>query len=372
MNDRKTQRVGGIDVLRGLSIIAVVLMHVNQRASIAKTFLGKPLHPQILSAFFKSGYLGVIVFFVISGFLITSSSVKRWGNLQNTNVRKFYLIRFARIAPCLIALLTILSALHCFGIPGFVIDPERATLGRAVVSALTFHVNWLEAKHGYLPGVWDVLWSLSVEETFYLFFPLICVFLKNQRVFILFMCIFLVLGPVARTLGSNEIWQDHSYLSCMDGIALGCLTALFATQYRLSKRAYKWISRIGFVLFVSSFLFKKQIFLSGLSDLGLNVTILEIATALVILSVYNHPIKNKIWLPFRWLGQNSYEIYLTHMFIVTLFENTGLMDPKGSPTLLFSFVLILVLSGLAGHFVARWFSEPANLWIRARWGLFES
>ena len=56
----------------------------------------------------------------------------------------------------------------------FDVSPKTGGLGRALVAALTFHINYLEATRGYLPGSWDILWSLSVEEAFYLFFPLIC------------------------------------------------------------------------------------------------------------------------------------------------------------------------------------------------------
>jgi hypothetical protein len=60
-------------------------------------------------------------------------------------------LRLARIAPCLLLLLVLLSILHVAGIGGFTIDPQRTTLGCALVAALTLHVNWLEGHRGYLP-----------------------------------------------------------------------------------------------------------------------------------------------------------------------------------------------------------------------------
>lgn len=367
----KNSRIEGIDFLRGLSILSVILMHVNQRAPIEETMIGKWLHPQIISCIFKNGYLGVIVFFVISGFLITSSSIKRWGSLENVDIKRFYSIRFARIAPCLIALLGVLSLLHIFGVTGFVINPQKSTLPRALFSALTFHLNWLEAKVGYLPGSWDVLWSLCVEEMFYLFFPIACVVLKREFAFLTFMGVFIILGPCARALTSNEIWQDHSYLSCMDGIALGCIAAIVSRKFTFSKKLTQWITWVGLCLFITSILLKKQIFQIGLSDLGLNVTLLEIATALLIISITSpfsteKHFQNRLTLPFRWFGKNSYEIYLSHMFFVTFFTGTVFMDQNGSPMLFIGFFMLLVLSGSLGHFLASTFSEPANKWIRAK------
>jgi peptidoglycan/LPS O-acetylase OafA/YrhL len=111
------------------------------------------------------------MFFVLSGFLITTSALDKWKALPNINLCEFYLKRFARIMPLLVALLLVLSILHITEVKGFVINPNSTILLRALFAALTFHVNWLEIQVGYLPGSWDVLWSLSIEEVFYLFFP---------------------------------------------------------------------------------------------------------------------------------------------------------------------------------------------------------
>ena len=86
-------------------------------------------------------------------------------------------MRFARIVPCLLALLVISSLLHLSGI-GYVI--YKTTLARALFAALTFHINQLQIWYGYLPVNWTVLWSLSIEEVFYLSYPLLCRFLPGR------------------------------------------------------------------------------------------------------------------------------------------------------------------------------------------------
>ena len=152
---KKNSRNDGIDFIRGLSIISVILLHVNILIPFERSSVGQLLSQQIYNIAFRSGYYGVIVFFVVSGFLITTSSIARWGNLSNIKPAQFYQIRFARIIPCLIGLLVILSVLHIANIEGFVIT--TTSLKQAIFSGLTFHINWLEAKTGYLPGSWDVL-----------------------------------------------------------------------------------------------------------------------------------------------------------------------------------------------------------------------
>jgi peptidoglycan/LPS O-acetylase OafA/YrhL len=147
-------------------------------------------------------------------------------------------MRFARMMPLLILLLSILSVLHFAHVKNFVVSDQTGGMGGALFAALTFHINVLEARHGYLPGYWDILWSLSVEEVFYLFFPLLAKLLGRGKLLIAVLLGFIVLGPFARTVFThdNEVWKEYSYLGGMDAIALGCLTALVLSRFHLSRR----------------------------------------------------------------------------------------------------------------------------------------
>src|SRR5208282_2926445 len=148
--------------------------HVNLILMQAHLNYTKGLPDQLVSSLVWNGQFGVQIFFAVSGFLITSTTLRRWGSLSRINIRDFYLLRFARIAPLFALLITVLTFLHLAHIKHFVLMPETGGLGRALLAAFTFQVNVLEARRGYLPGSWDILWSLSVEEMFYLFFPPIC------------------------------------------------------------------------------------------------------------------------------------------------------------------------------------------------------
>jgi len=328
------------------------------------------LPPMVSKIFLWSGYYGVITFFVISGFLITTSSIRRWGSLLQVQPEKFYLIRFARIFPCLIALIILLSVFDRIGIQGFVINTENTSLPRAIFAALTFHVNWLEAQTGYLPAAWDILWSLSVEEAFYLCFPIICRYVKNELNFVLLMLCFIILGPFARVaFSTNDIWMDHSYLSCMDGIALGCLVALFASKFEFNNKALNIFMICGLILSIFIVVFRKQAGLIGLTPLGLNVTVLEIGVALLAIAFYGKSFnKNKSYSgnPLCWLGRNSYEIYLTHTFFVLLIAKVFYDMQVSFNFAPLWYLGIITLSGLCGHLISRYYSEPLNSSIRAR------
>jgi peptidoglycan/LPS O-acetylase OafA/YrhL len=279
------KRVPGIDLLRGLCIVAVVLHHINLRIHFRDSSLGQMIGPAANRVLFWNGYYGVRMFFVISGFLITTWSLKRWGSLSRLDRRQFYRMRFARIVPCLIGLLILLSLLDRFGVPRFTINTQHTSLGRALLAALTFHVNWLEARTGYLPAAWDVLWSLSVEEVFYVLFPLLCTLLRKPALLIgLFSC-FVIAGPFARVQTRNELWADYGYLSCMDGIALGCLAAMLAAKVRFNHKLNLALRTAGIALILLITVFRGTAARLALYKVGLDVTTLQLGAALLLIAL---------------------------------------------------------------------------------------
>jgi peptidoglycan/LPS O-acetylase OafA/YrhL len=237
---RSWKRLDGVDLLRGLAIFFVLMNHVNMRLLMEKVPYTKGLAPQFVYSLVWNGQFGVQMFFAVSGFLITSTTLRRWGSLSAVNIRDFYLLRFARIAPLLFLLLAVLSTLHFVHLKDFVVSSKTGGLGRALIAALTFHINLLEARRGYLLGSWDILWSLSVEEMFYLFFPLACRLFGRGKLLIALLLAFVALGPLGRTVFThgNGVWREYSYLGGMDAIALGCLMAVLVSRVRFSRFNY--------------------------------------------------------------------------------------------------------------------------------------
>jgi peptidoglycan/LPS O-acetylase OafA/YrhL len=370
-----TQRFDAVDILRGLSILAVILLHLYIRMHFAGYRLDAELPAWLGHLLLRNGDNGVTVFFAVSGFLITFTSIKRFGSLAGMKPLRFYRIRFARIAPLLLLLLAVLSALHLAHVEGFVINSKRETLPGALFSALTFHLNWYEAVHGYLPANWDILWSLSVAEMFYLFFPLLCFAMLRWRhglgLFVAMLLAFVAMGPFARTMWTtNGIWRDSSYLGGMDAIALGCLTALVTE--RRQRRANSARLLLGLQMLGALLLFWIALWPSWqwirpamrfVGRAGLDGTVLPLGTCLVIFGSVLRNRTGRLWtVPLRWFGRHSYEVYMTHEFIV-VFGTALFVSLKRGPVWLCVAGMVLLTAPL-GWLVARFFSEPMNRRLR--------
>jgi peptidoglycan/LPS O-acetylase OafA/YrhL len=368
---RSWSRVDGIDLLRGLAIFFVLINHVNMQLLFAHVPYARGLPKQLVSSLVWNGQQGVQVFFAVSGFLITATSLRRWKSLAQVSIADFYRLRFARIAPLLLGLLAILSVLHVAHVNHFVVSAQTGGLGRALFAALTFHVNWLEASRGYLPGNWDILWSLSVEEMFYLVFPWVCRLFGRGWLLIALLLVFVVLGPFGRSVltHGNPVWREYSYLGGMDAIAMGCLTAIALHGRRLSRRWLCWVGGVGTALLTFCLVFSRTAYAWIPERTGLYMSVVGIGAAMLIAVAAQTGWRSpRVLAPLLLAGQRSYEIYLTHMFLVVsgaaLFISVG-KPMAGVPVL---FLAVLAAAVLVGEVVARFYSEPMNRRLRGRWG----
>lgn len=363
----KKNRYHTIDLLRGFAILLVVIRHVQLRIPFEKTDLLMSLPDYVFNALFVSGGEGVRIFFVVSGFLITMTSLNRYYDLKNIDIKAFYQFRFARIAPCLIALLVILTALHFGGVKNYVIN-SKFSYSETLFSALTFHLNWLEGAKGYLPGSWDVLWSLSVEEVFYLAFPLVCLASRKKYILYIILVTLIFIGPFYRFyLEGDKIWQAKAYLSCMDSIALGCLFALISHNKVISTLTTTVFSLLGILLVVFVLMVKKDPSFEILMNAYLFKTIISVGVGLLLISSVRQqlqPLLRRVLAPLIMYGRLSYEVYLTHMFVVY----SGIkLYKKYDVSLNSAFIWLLgiiLISGVLAYVVEQFFSRPMNLWLR--------
>jgi peptidoglycan/LPS O-acetylase OafA/YrhL len=365
-------RNAGIDLLRGVSILLVVLHHVGLRIPLQRTALAEVVPVRVLKALIYNGYESVMMFFVVSGFLIATNVVRRWGSLGSIQPRAFYLRRGARIIPCLGLLVAVLSLLHLAGVRDYVISRAGQSLPRAIASAALLHLNWYEGHTGYLPGGWDVLWSLSIEEAFYLAFPVLCWLLRRDWMLAPPLALLALSLPLARAaLRANEVWQEKAYLPGMGAIAAGVLGAILVARVpRPARWARFGIGGLG-VAGIVLVLFIEDILWPVLGE-G-TVLLLTTAATFTVVACYWRGDDDQPAV--RWglgwvrsFGRLSYEIYLTHMFVVfavlRLWRAWGENLPYG-----FAWYAVVAPGSWAlGWAVSRFISVPCERAVMS-WGL---
>ena len=359
----------GIDLLRGLAIVLVIFNHLGIRIPLAKGVLAQVLPAHLLHSLNYSGYEAVLMFFVVSGFLITGHALRRWGELRHIDLRAFYVRRATRIVPTLLLLLLVLSVLHGLGVQDFVIHRPGQSLAGALWAALTLHLNWYEGVTGYLPGNWDVLWSLSIEEAFYLGFPLVC--LATRRVWVLATLLVLLAASMPWThlaLTGNEIWQEKAYLPGMSAIAIGVIGALLSRRWpTLTLRQARALVALGSIGIAVETLATRWLW-PLMSD-GV-LLLLTGSVMLMLIAFQARPIRVAYGL--RWLpswGRLSYEIYLSHMFVVFAIVRVYRAIGADARWGIAWYALALPLCWLLGWLVAHMFSQPCERWLRARFNV---
>ena len=362
-----SHRNWGIDCLRGLSILLVLLNHLGLgfRLPLKKSLLIEVLPKGLLNALCFNGYEAVFIFFVISGFLISSRVLAQHGALDRMDWRAFYRRRAQRILPLLFALLAVLSLLHVLGFNDYRISKPGQSLGGALLAALGLHLNWYEGQTTWLPASWDVLWSLSIEEVFYLAFPLLCLWVPRRALVVLLALLALSL-PVSRgALAGNEIWQEKAYLPGMAAIATGVLAALAAQAWpRLSSATTRALLGFGGAGLLAVFFGLPYKWLGQGSMLVLTGSVAALVLACSQLCQSVRAPMGLQWL--ATMGRLSYEIYLSHMFVVlsavAIYRNLFAPDMRWN---FLVYPMAIALAVMLGAALERWFSPGSRGYVPA-------
>jgi peptidoglycan/LPS O-acetylase OafA/YrhL len=362
----------GLDGLRAIAVMAVLLYHADL-------------------TWIPGGFLGVEVFFVISGYLITALLLAEWHQKGRISLKDFWLRRARRLLPALYVLLVVTLTFSVVFLPG-----EVAELRADVIAAVGYVTNWflILGQQSYFesvgrPSLLQHLWSLAVEEQFYLIWPIVLAVglgfgatrLKRRRV----LAVALV-GAAASALAMALMYTpgvdpsrvyfgtDTRATGLLCGAALAFLWSpgdkyrpAEARHQRLRlpdrgrfRRRWGWttpllldvlsIAALGGLIWFFLHLgeFEPFLYRGGLALVGLTT----LAAIMAVVHPYAHVGSYLLGsAPMRWLGVRSYGIYLWHwpVFMVTRPE---LDVPFGGlPLLVLRLGITIVLADLSYRFV---------------------
>lgn len=346
----------GLDGLRALAVLAVLLYHISPNQ-----FIG--------------GYIGVDLFFVISGFLITYRNLQ---NIQNPNktftLKNFWLRRARRLIPALV-----LVILVCVPIGAIIYPDILVGAFRQVAGALTYSTNWVEIIHGsnYFdqanPSLFKNFWSLAVEEQFYIIWPPLLLLLLSRRlknsqlitiVATIAVASMVLMGVLAAPDNYTRVYYGTD-THCF-GLAMGIIFAFIWNKEKgsLSKEwlsAQPWIPAlapvglIGFILIVmlvpdtAAFTYPFGLVLGSLFSLFLVGAVIirpdTLFTRIMELA------------PLRWLGVRSYGIYLWH-WPMLVFGRILIPTAMGTVENVAVDVLFALISFVASDLSYRFIEEP--------------
>ncbi len=360
-------RIEGLDGLRGLAVLAVVAFH---------------LWPSRV----PGGFLGVDVFFVLSGFLITTLLLRERSRDGHVDLPHFWQRRARRLLPALVTVVTVSVA------AAWTVSADLLVgIGRQVLGALTFSSNWLEAAAGSdyfdrtAPTLFETFWSLAVEEQFYLLWPIVFGTIlalartrrHRTRVALALAAGSALLMAILYTPGANPTRVYYGTDTHLFGLMLGAALA-FASDGRGTVLAGpRWRplrNAAGFAALAGLGVLVAVVDSGQASTYRGGIALASVLTAVVVAclpgdanalqAVHRLP-------PLVWVGQRSYGIYLWHWPVI-LIATAALpaVAPGAGPSTAVVVTTLVLTFGLSAASY-RWIETPVRRdGFRALWRPF--
>jgi peptidoglycan/LPS O-acetylase OafA/YrhL len=330
----KTRRDTALDGLRGLAILMVFTFHYGGGLQSTKPAV------RIVGLITQASWLGLVLFFALSGFLITGSL---WDTIgQPHRLRNFYIRRGLRILPLyLVALLAVAIAAIVSGATLHQLKP----LAIFVFFLQDFPHLATTALQNSSPLPLFHFWTLAVEEQFYLMWPLILLFAHSRRHALrislwFFVCteLFLLIVytfPAFAGARSHHLY-DHFLFTQSGALALGCAVSLAMGNriaatgrkpgtHRVVRKYAKPAFFTGLAVFLYTSYYSRSLDLTGDVQFWLGLPAISIAAAALIPLVLRNGLPRTVFSfsPLCWLGRISYGFYVFHILLQPLFDYLG-------------------------------------------------
>ena len=360
-------RMPELDTLRGIAVLSVVFFHAFGFEFGIKGLSGIPKY---LVAATLPGWVGVNLFFVLSGFLITGILIDT--RSREDYYRRFYLRRALRILPIYYAVLILLAV---FSRTGIIARPASwAFLGLSFIYlANVTNLFGVTMQYG-------VLWSLAVEEHFYLLWPTVAKFFSRRGLTIV-AALICVGCPLLRAIyfwRGYDSGDGYTWL-CADGLALGALLAIAARgRFRARSQFVRLaigtlaVSLVMFIVGAPLGIFRaSQILGFTLRDTTLNLFFLGLISATLVLgtSRWRWAVNHR---SLQFLGEISYGVYLIHMLVFDVVDRAysrvapGLIAKPGNFSLIVLRFCVGGAATVAVAYLSRWYFEEPFLRLKDR------
>jgi peptidoglycan/LPS O-acetylase OafA/YrhL len=296
----KTMRVSGLDGIRGVAILLVVLSHVSARR------------------FSDEGVAGVSLFFILSGYLITSILLNEYDGAAGVRFSAFYARRALRLLPAMLVLIVSLPLLLLV-----VNDPRLDNYAQQALAPILYIEDYVAAL-GHASSTLEHTWSLGVEEQFYLVWPLVLVFLVRRLSLAGFVRAVILLAFLAlawHILAMVTISGRWTYYSAdANGVSLlgGCALSVWSRH----RGAPHVPAGVGYVALASIIAVSFVATPFDGADWRVRNWLVPVVTLLgiVVIAAANRMSALSLT-PLVWTGRISYGLYLWHGVLLTLLPN---------------------------------------------------
>lgn len=317
MDSSSSSRFVALDGLRGIAVLTVVLYHSRV-------------------AGFGGGFLGVDIFFVLSGFLITTLVLRERDRTGSVNLRQFYTRRALRLLPALIVLLVVALALPRLFLARME-DGHSPRLWFAALSSISYASNWVRAFDLHEMGFLEHTWSLGIEEQFYTLWPPLLLLLLHRRIGSHWLVAIVVGGIVLSAGLRGLLWEPASNLRAyygldarMDSLLVGCLLAYLLSR-DLVPRTPRWTTGIRVAALLAAVVLAVLIARAGYTAASTYYGLLllgALAIGVVLLHLVHSPSRPAIAILafplLAWAGRISYGVYLWHTPVLTALPDARL------------------------------------------------
>lgn len=306
-----------LDVLRFFAFLAVFFHHALPRDASHYVRNGIPLFAtDLLLAAKSAGAYGVDLFFALSAYLITELLLREHAKRGTFSVSAFYIRRALRIWPLYFAFL----ALTIFIVPSIFSDERFGPM--YIVSFALFFGNWVSAAYGLPFSVASPLWSISVEEQFYIAWPLLLLLFGVSRIKQL--AIVLLAIAFGTRIFLSQYGAEHPAVWCntlarLDPIAMGAILAVVLRGHAPKINGAFRVLMIGAAL-AGFLIVAKYLEQDGPTSIA-TYSITALASVVLLIAVLHKDARLLRFPPFTWLvylGRISYGLYVFHLLSIAL------------------------------------------------------